>query len=226
MRRPADAGKAAAPVHHGLQSCLMERRPKIVFLPGASGAGEFWLPVSDRLPDGWQKTHLSWPGAGEEPHDPHVRSFEDLVAIACAELDDQSDLVAQSMGGIVAIGLALRYPQKVRRLVLVATSGGIDMTSLGGADWREDYRAEYPHAAPWVSQETVDYGDAITRLSAPTLLLWGDADPVSPVSIGKRLADLLPSSALHVLPGGTHSLAREHPDEVARLIIEHLQGVS
>jgi pimeloyl-ACP methyl ester carboxylesterase len=207
----------------GCEDVVMEWPPKIVFLPGASGAGEFWLPVADRLPDGWQKMLLSWPGAGEEPHDPHVRSFEDLIAFAFAELDDQSDLVAQSMGGIVAIGLALRHPHKVRRLVLVATSGGIDMAGLGGADWREEYRAEYPHAAPWISQERSDYGDAITRLSAPTLLLWGDADPVSPVSIGKRLANLLPNSALHVLPGGTHSLAREQPDEVARLIIDHIQ---
>jgi surfactin synthase thioesterase subunit len=60
----------------------MKRPPKIVFLPGASGAGEYWQPVAGRLPDGWQKTLLSWPGAGEEPHDPHVRSFEDLIAIA------------------------------------------------------------------------------------------------------------------------------------------------
>jgi pimeloyl-ACP methyl ester carboxylesterase len=180
---------------------IMERPAKVVFLPGASGAGGFWLPVADRLPDGWQKTLLSWPGAGEEPHDPHVRSYEDLIALAFAELDDQSDLVAQSMGGIVAIGLALRHPHKVRRLVLVATSGGIDMTGLGGADWREEYQAEYPLAASWICQEQRDYGDAITRLGVPTLLLWGDADPVSPVSIGERLASLLPGSALHVLPG-------------------------
>ena len=190
------------------EDVLMEWPPKVVFLPGASGAGEFWLPVADRLPDAWQKTLLSWPGAGGEPHDPQVRSFEDLIALAFAGLDDQSDLVAQSMGGIVAIGLALRHPHKVRRLVLVATSGGIDVAGLGGAEWREEYRAEYPHAAPWVSQERVDYGDAITQLSAPALLLWGDADPLSPVAVGKQLANLLVNCALHVIPGGTHSLAR------------------
>jgi pimeloyl-ACP methyl ester carboxylesterase len=126
------------------------------------------------------------------------------------------------MGGAVAIGVALRYPEKVRRLVLVATSGGIDVARLGAADWRREYRTEYPRAARWVWQERPDYGDAIAAVSAPTLLLWGDADPVSPVSVGRRLAELLPESHVHVFAGGTHSLAREHPDEVARLIIDHL----
>jgi pimeloyl-ACP methyl ester carboxylesterase len=195
---------------------------KLLFLPGASGSGAFWLPVAERLSDQWRKTLLSWPGAGDEPHDPRVRGFDDLVEFAALELKDQSDLIAQSMGGIVAIGLALRYPEKVRRLVLVATSGGIDVTRLGAADWRSEYRTEYPRAAPWVWQEQPDYGGAITKVTVPTLLVWGDADPISPVSVGERLAELLPRSFLHVLPGGTHSLAREHPDEVARLIIEHL----
>jgi pimeloyl-ACP methyl ester carboxylesterase len=195
---------------------------KILFLPGASGAGDFWSPVAERLADQWQKTLLRWPGAGDQPHDRAVRGWEDLIEFAAVELDEQSDLVAQSMGGVVAIGLALRHAEKVRRLVLVATSGGVDAAGLGATDWRQDYRTAYPLAAPWVWQERPDYGDAITGVSAPTLLLWGDADPISPVSIGQRLAELLPNSVLHVLSAGSHSLAREYPDEVARLIADHL----
>ncbi|MEA2213426.1 MAG: hypothetical protein QOF83_3374 [Solirubrobacteraceae bacterium] len=195
---------------------------KILFLPGASGAGAFWSPVAERLDGQWPKALLSWPGAGDQPHHPGVRGWEDLIEFAAVELDDQSDLVAQSMGGVVAIGLALRHPEKVRRLVLVATSGGVDVAGLGAAAWRQEYRTEYPRAASWVWQQQLDYGDAISAVSAPTLLLWGDADPISPVSIGQRLAEVLPSSALRVLSAGTHNLAREYPDEVASLIAAHL----
>jgi pimeloyl-ACP methyl ester carboxylesterase len=195
---------------------------KVLFLPGASGAADFWSPVADRLSDQWQKTLLSWPGAGDQPHDRAVRGWEDLIEFAAVELNGQSDLVAQSMGGVLAIGLALRHREKIRRLVLVATSGGVDVAGLGAADWRQDYRTAYPHAAPWVAEERPDYGDAISAVSAPTLLLWGDADPISPVVVGQRLAELLPNSALHVLTAGTHNLAREYPDDVARLIAAHL----
>jgi len=93
------------------------------------------------------------PGAGDEPHEPGVESFEDVIEFAASQLSGRSDLVAQSMGGVVAVGVALRYPEKVRRLVLVATSGGIDVDALGAGDWRADYRAEFPTAAackwPW-----------------------------------------------------------------------------
>jgi pimeloyl-ACP methyl ester carboxylesterase len=47
-------------------------------------------------------------------------------------------------------------------------------------------------------------------------------DPISPVAVGRRLAHLLPNSELHVLESGTHSLAHDRPDEVARLIEDHL----
>lgn len=64
-----------------------------------------------------------------------------------------SDVVAQSMGGVVAVGLALRHPEKVRRLVLVASSGGIDVEGFGAEDWRDEYVLEFPNAAAWVTEQ-------------------------------------------------------------------------
>jgi pimeloyl-ACP methyl ester carboxylesterase len=197
--------------------------PRVVFLPGASGAAEFWQPVADRLPSPWTKVLLSWPGAGEQPHDPSVRGFHDLVTSATAALDAPSDLVAQSMGGAVAIGLALRHPDKVRRLVLAATSGGIDVSGLGGEDWRAQYRELYPDAAGWISSERPDHTDEIADIKAPALLIWSDADPISPVSVGERLAELLANSTLAIVAGGSHEFAQENPNAVAPLILSHLR---
>ncbi len=107
-------------------------------------------------------------------------------------------------------------------MVLTATSGGINVADLGGADWRKEYGAAYPDSASWI-RDGVDYSDAIATITAPALLVWGDADPISPVAVGRRLAQLLPDSELHLVPGGTHSVAHDRPDEVARLITAHLR---
>lgn len=171
---------------------------------------------------GWETRWLDWPGAGWQPHDPSVTGYRDLVALAADQVADGSDVVAQSMGGAVAIGLALAHPRKVRRLVLVATSGGLDVQALGGEDWCEAYATEFPNAGPWVTEEHLDYTRELGSLRVPTCLIWGDSDPISPTPVGLALQSALPSSTLHVLPGGTHALAEELPDEVARLVIQHL----
>ena len=200
----------------------VRQSPYVLFLPGAGGSPEFWRPVADRLPADWDKALLGWPGAGDQPHDPRVNSFEDLIDLTQASIPNRSDLVAQSMGGVIAIGVAVRYPEKIRRLVLVATSGGIDVAALGASDWRAEYRAEFPRAAKWVAEQQVDYASRLACITAPTLLLWGDRDPISPLAVGRRLAGLLPNGRLTILPGGTHAVATEQPLAVARSILGHL----
>lgn len=61
-------------------------------------------------------------------------------------------------------------------------------------------------------------------MQAPTLLLWGDADPISPVAVGERLLGVLPCARLQVLPGGAHDLALTHATAVAAHIDRHLQA--
>src|SRR5438552_2725187 len=131
--------------------------PRVLFLPGALGTAEFWRPVGELLPDAWEKVYLSWPGLGSQKPDRSVGSVDDLVRLVERELNEASDLVAQSMGGVVAVRVALLHPEKVRRLVLVATSGGVDVTDLGGAEWRDDYRRNYPGAADWITRDRPDH---------------------------------------------------------------------
>ena len=195
---------------------------KILFLPGAGGAPEFWQPVAALLPAAVPYELVGWPGLGAQPHDPAVRGFEDLVRLVRERLVEPVDLVAQSMGGVVAARLALEVPDKVRRLVLTVTSGGVDMAGLGASDWREDYRRSNPQAAAWVTEQRVSPDLPVERIAAPTLLLWGDDDPISPVAVGRHLQARLPSARLHVVRGGRHDLARTHAAEVAPLIVRHL----
>jgi pimeloyl-ACP methyl ester carboxylesterase len=56
----------------------------------------------------------------------------------------------------------------------------------------------------------------------PTLLIWGDSDPISPVAVGTRLREMLPRATLVVIAGGTHDLVAERSSDVIPLIEAHL----
>ncbi|WP_439816874.1 alpha/beta fold hydrolase [Zavarzinia sp. CC-PAN008] len=200
---------------------------RCLFLPGAGGSALFWQSVADRLPGAWPKHRFAWPGLGDEPHDPRVQSLDDLVGLVTAALDAADapcDVLAQSMGGVVAIRACLARPGRVRRLVLTATSGGIDVGALGAEDWRPAYRAAYPQAAAWIMTARADHSAEIGTLDLPVLLLWGDADPISPVAVGERLCHLLPDARLVVIPGADHSFVETHAAQVAELVGEFLEA--
>ena len=67
-----------------------------------------------------------------------------------------------------------------------------------------------------------DYHDELGKITQPTLLLWGDADPISPLAVGERLRDLLPNASLVKVAGGNHALAHERATELAELVTAHL----
>jgi pimeloyl-ACP methyl ester carboxylesterase len=196
----------------------------ILFLPGAGGSASFWSAVAERLDIDEPSTFFSWPGLGNEPPDPAIRSIDDLVSMVLDALTEPSVLIAQSMGGYVAMKAALAMPERVRRIVLTATSAGVPMRELGACDWRASYRAHFPRAADWIAGPTNDLSTRLPEVTAPTLLLWGDSDPISPVATGKRLLQLLPHAELHVLAGADHDLAITHASEVAALIKAHLKA--
>lgn len=197
---------------------------QVFFLPGTGASPEFWKPSGALLPADWSKTYFGWPGLGHQPHDPAIASFDDLVALVEARLTGPVDLVAQSMGGVIAARLAIARPALVRRLVLTVTSGGVDMATMGASDWRADYRQSFPNAAEWVYAPRNAAPLPVERIAAPTLLLWGDNDPISPLAVGRYLARKIPNAELHVLAGGDHSLAQNRAAEVAPLIEAHLSA--
>ena len=196
--------------------------PKVLFLPGAGGSPDFWKPVGSRLPEEWSKHYFGWPGLGNQPHDPAIKGIDDLVRLVTTRIDGPVDLVAQSMGGVIAARIALAHPTLVRRLVLAVTSGGVNMAGFGAADWRPDYRKSFPRAAEWITAASASPDLPVENIAAPTLLIWGDADAISPVAVGQHLEKRLPNAHLHIVAGGDHDLATTQPDLVAALVAEHL----
>jgi len=194
----------------------------ILFMPGVGGNPAFWQPVANRLPTAWQKTLLGWPGLGDQPPAADINGWDDLYRFVEQRIDGNVALVAQSMGGVLAMRAALARPHSVSHLVLTATSGGIDLTPFDVQDWRDEYRAANPRAAAWVYEHPPAHEAGLRSLAIPTLLIWATRDPISPLPVGRHLAGLLPNATLMELDDDSHLFARERPDDVAPLIAAHL----
>jgi pimeloyl-ACP methyl ester carboxylesterase len=136
---------------------------KTLFLPGASGSALFWRPVANLTK--LDSVLLAWPGLGNEHQTPTVNGLEDLVTMVLNHIDEPVNLVAQSIGGLVAIKIALRAPDKVRRLVLTVTSAGVPVKDLGGSDWQPEFFRAFPRSATWVGSIHEDLsGQLVARL--------------------------------------------------------------
>jgi pimeloyl-ACP methyl ester carboxylesterase len=202
----------------------MQKPSKLFFLPGALGHTAFWRPAAALLKHAAPQVHVTWPGFGGVARDPDVQGIDDLVSRICADIDQPSALIAQSMGGVVALLAALRKPELVSHLVLSVTSGGVDLAAFDAEDWRPAMRAAHPGLPDWFTSYQEDLAPRLSALRIPTLLLWGDADPISPVKVGQHLASLLPQAELHVFPGADHSVACTFASLVAPLIDRHLSS--
>jgi pimeloyl-ACP methyl ester carboxylesterase len=194
----------------------------LLFLPGASGDTTLWQPLSDRLQHPGRRRFVGWPGFGGLPPEPDVNGLADLARRVIADISEPVAILAQSMGGIVAMLAALERPDLVRHLVLSVTSGGIDLSGLSAFDWRPEFRKRNPGLPRWFEEERWDLTDRLLEIRIPVLLLWGDADPISPVAVGERLRQLLPDTELVVVPGGTHDLVRERVEEIVPHVDRHL----
>src|SRR5262245_17795306 len=88
------------------------------------GAGLYiWMPVHNWLA-GRRRVFLPvHPGFGESEGFDEIEDIEDLVFHTVDVMDElgleQADVVGLSLGGWLAAELALRHPQRVKRLVLV-----------------------------------------------------------------------------------------------------------
>lgn len=90
------------------------------------------------------------------------------------------------------------------------------------------YRAFDPpdarEAAYRVLQSMTDLsslGPKIAKVRAPTLIVWGELDPMFPVSFGARLAREIPNARLETLPGCGHAPPEEMPERTVDILSRH-----
>jgi 2-succinyl-6-hydroxy-2,4-cyclohexadiene-1-carboxylate synthase len=97
--------------------------PSIVLLHGFTQTSASWQPVADRLGERHDVRAPDLPGHGTAT-DERAGLWE--TAAVLAETHGPATYVGYSMGGRVALHVAVAHPEVVERLVLVSATAGID----------------------------------------------------------------------------------------------------
>jgi pimeloyl-ACP methyl ester carboxylesterase len=74
-----------------------------------------------------------------------------------------------------------------------------------------DVRPENMRTALLVMAEA-DQRDLLPRIAVPTLLIWGELDERSPLSVARQFEDAVPDARLVVIPGAGHVSNLEQPE--------------
>ena len=127
--------------------------------PGASGWSNFKHNVSAFQEAGYRCIVYDQWGYGKTSKPQDVDHTLDFFVDGLVSLMDSADvanavLVGNSLGGAVALGLALRHPERVKKLILMAP---------GGIESREDYfsmpgiqaMVKYPMGSPEFTKEVL-----------------------------------------------------------------------
>jgi len=96
----------------------------VVLSAGLGGLGSFWLPQMNALRAAYRVVVYDQRGTGRSPDTlPEGYSMQDMASELAQALSAQGieryDIIGHALGGMVALQLALDYPERVQRLVLV-----------------------------------------------------------------------------------------------------------
>lgn len=182
----------------------------LVLLHGGFGSVEMFGPNLAALGAHRQVIGVDLQSHGRTPAPDRPMRFEtmadDVAALIRYLGHEWADVLGYSLGGGVALRLAIQHPDAVRRLVLVSTPfrrAGWHAEQLAAFDQMgpdiaepmkqtpmyEAYRGVAPRVEDWpvlVSQLTTllkldyDWGDEVRHVEMPVLLVVGDADGLPP----------------------------------------------
>jgi 2-succinyl-6-hydroxy-2,4-cyclohexadiene-1-carboxylate synthase len=112
----------------------------VVLLHGFAGTGRAWEPVIARL-ERERYTALAPDLRGHgDARDARPVTFDAVVADILAAAPERFTLCGYSMGGRIALHVARAAPRRIERLVLVATTAGIDDDAQRAARRADDER--------------------------------------------------------------------------------------
>ena len=226
-------------------------RPTLVLIHGAGGSSQTFLHQLRRLDRTMNVVAVELPGHGSTPGPGRdtISSYANWVEKAFSAFPFESFFLGgHSMGGAIALELALRSWSRIKGLILIATGAGLPVSVKiieGLARDPEPTLALInkwcfpPDTDPLLIQQSLElmrqtpiqviYNDFqacnrfdrlenVSTITCPTLILVGDRDVMTPPAFSEALQREIPNSKLILVPGAGHLVMLEKPREVNQAV--------
>jgi pimeloyl-ACP methyl ester carboxylesterase len=220
-----------------------------------------WLPHHQRLAESFHLYVPDLPGYGSSTLPEWVRTPHDLAVVLLRFLEalplQRPIVVGSCLGGWVAAELVMLRPERLARLVLIASLGLVtDWTKIPNIFYTDPARlrsyffaqpdtplatAYLPDLVHWSdrflhNRETSarlvfdpylhsrTLGHQLFLLTAPTLVLWGERDPLLGPEHATLWTSHLPDAHSVIIPGAGHLPYVEQTDAVVAAIRTFVRG--
>ncbi len=232
-----------------------EDASSMILIHGAGGSRLHWPGELRRLPMGTVYT-LDLPGHGRSEgqgcksvadYAQAVRAFLDVVHV------DRAVVAGHSMGGAIAMTLALRRADRVAGLILIATGARLRVSPKILEMVRDDFSGSVdlitrfawsPEAPPdlveigrgslretdpsvvlrdFIACDRFDVMKRLGEIAAPTLVITGADDQLTPVKYARFLVESIPEAEQAVFDGAGHMVMLERAKAVEEAIREFLR---
>lgn len=207
----------------------------ILLLHGALGSKEQLLPIEQALSTGFNVKNMSFSGHGGLPANGafDINTFTDeVIMFMNNESLDQVDIFGYSMGGYVALNLALKHPHKVGKIFTLGTklewSPAIAQREIKMLDaekieekvpafakilsdrhapvtWKEVLRKTAQMMIGLGNKATLT-SDDFKSIKQPVAIGLGDEDNMVTREESEKAAGLLPQGTLHLFKGFKHPI--------------------
>ena len=215
--------------------------PPLLILHGWGRTGAEWVQIAREL---GRKTYvLDLPGFGGSslPQVKDIFEYSELVVQFCKYLElDKVMIIGHSLGGRVGIVLASKYSELVAQLVLIDPAGvrprSIKRASLKvisklfgfvPASWRarimyramdSDYRNSPALRQLYRAVVSHDLRSNLSQIKCKTLVVWGEKDPILPLSLSKVYREKINDCQVRVVWEAGHDSHLSHPRELVRIL--------
>jgi pimeloyl-ACP methyl ester carboxylesterase len=172
------------------------------------------------------------PGYGLSQH-PDIAIYPSWGAAFLSDFMKSLDIanahvIGHSMGGLLSLHLALAFPEKVNRLILIDSAGFGELSKsasrllmlirLSKRLFRKEKSIRHANGPgnEWIITEE------LSRLEKPTAIIWGEKDFYLPLSQGVAAHHAIKGAQLFVFPRCHHAPQREDPEKFHEILRQFL----